>query len=164
MYADYYLFVLCLPYSYLADRNVQLAQTPSYNYHPAIPLPDPEAPEQSLGDCSICMDAILVDPSLRQKGDDEKEQLLGLGRWGQAANMRKSYSLAPCHHLFVCVPLFPMLGCPADYYYLGVLAHSLSRESTFDFVDIFSFCRVLTSALAVACNQGQILFLSSCMP
>ncbi|TCD68657.1 hypothetical protein EIP91_010178 [Steccherinum ochraceum] len=79
----------------------RMTQTQTYDYHPSIPLPDPEAPEQSLGDCSICMDAIFVDPSFRQKGDDEKDQLLGLGRWGQAASMRKSYSLAPCHHLFV---------------------------------------------------------------
>lgn len=77
-----------------------MAQTQTYDYHPPITLPDPEAPEQSLGDCSICMDAILIDPTL-QRGDDEKDQLLGLGRWGQAADMRKSYSLAPCHHLFV---------------------------------------------------------------
>jgi len=86
------------PTFFLPTRMAKKTQT--YDYHPAIPLPDPEAPEQSLGDCSICMDAIIVDPSLIQKGDDEKEQLLGLGRWGQAASMRKSYSLAPCHHLF----------------------------------------------------------------
>ena len=35
-----------------------------------MPLPDPEAPEQSLGDCAICMDAIRVDPSLRTRSDD----------------------------------------------------------------------------------------------
>jgi len=73
-----------------------------YNYHPPLPLPDPEAPEQSLGDCSICMDAIYVDPALRQR-PDEKIDVHGLVRhtthlWAQSA--RKSYSLAPCHHLF----------------------------------------------------------------
>ncbi|KAI0083737.1 hypothetical protein BDY19DRAFT_975766 [Irpex rosettiformis] len=75
-----------------------------YDYHPPLPLPDPEAPEQSLGDCSICMDAIEVDPALRgrmdEKGDGHGH---GLSRhttnlWAQ--NARKTYSLAPCHHLF----------------------------------------------------------------
>ncbi|KAJ3730007.1 hypothetical protein DFJ43DRAFT_1132880 [Lentinula guzmanii] len=38
----------------------------AYNYHPPLSLPDEESPEKSLGDCAICMDAILIDPSLRQ--------------------------------------------------------------------------------------------------
>ncbi len=68
-----------------------------------MPLPDAESPEQSLGDCAICMDAILVDPALRQR-PDEKNDGHGLvrrtgGLFVQSA--RKSYSLAPCHHLFV---------------------------------------------------------------
>ncbi|KAL4250477.1 hypothetical protein ABKN59_006994 [Abortiporus biennis] len=71
----------------------------SYDYHPPMPLPDPESPEQSLGDCAICMDAILVDPSLRDDKKSEGGGILGKHRlWGQGA--RKTYSLAPCHHLF----------------------------------------------------------------
>lgn len=91
-----------------------------------MPVPDPEAPEQSLGDCAICMDAILVDPSLlpRSKSLDEKGGwnvqagatgtpagkrksrgmggLLGVMQKGVgSATVRKNYSLAPCHHLFV---------------------------------------------------------------
>ncbi|KAJ7155449.1 hypothetical protein C8R43DRAFT_884617 [Mycena crocata] len=94
-----------------------------YNYHPAMPLPDNdlESPDQSLGDCAICMDAIHVDPSLRRrptslddKSDWEKKGTskrkprggtaggilnavqIGVG----SATARKNYSLAPCHHLF----------------------------------------------------------------
>jgi transmembrane E3 ubiquitin-protein ligase len=84
---------------------LQVATIDVYNYHPPLPLPDPEAPEQSLGDCSICMDSIEVDPALRARTDEKSE---GLSRhttnlWAQSA--RKSYSLAPCHHLFVCCNL-----------------------------------------------------------
>ncbi|KAI9457182.1 hypothetical protein HD554DRAFT_1985326, partial [Boletus coccyginus] len=34
--------------------------TETYNYHPPLLLSvsDPEAPDHSLGDCSICMEAI----------------------------------------------------------------------------------------------------------
>lgn len=75
----------------------------TYDYHPAIPLPDPEAPEQSLGDCAICMDAIQIDAAFRQRPDEKGE---GLARRTGALLMqsaRKSYSLAPCHHLFVSI-------------------------------------------------------------
>lgn len=88
----------------------KMVKQTGYDYHPSIPLPDPEAPEQTLGDCAICMDAIEVDASLRQRSgvEDEKEKergrSSGFGRsgtlWAQAG-VRKSYSLAPCHHLFV---------------------------------------------------------------
>lgn len=82
---------------------LQVATADVYNYHPPMPLPDPEAPEQTLGDCSICMEVIEVDSSLKQN-PDEKSEARGLARhttslWAQSA--RKSYSLAPCHHLFV---------------------------------------------------------------
>ncbi|KAG1723246.1 uncharacterized protein EDB91DRAFT_1240120 [Suillus paluster] len=64
----------------------RFAHAQVYDYHPALPLSaaDPEAPDESLGDCAICMEAIHT--------DDEKqlEQVTG-GR---------SYSLAPCQHLF----------------------------------------------------------------
>ena len=86
---------------------LQLTTADVYDYHPPLPLPDPEAPEQSLGDCSICMDAIEVDPALRGRMDEKGGEGNGLSRhttslWAQ--NARKSYSLAPCHHLFVSFP------------------------------------------------------------
>ncbi|KAJ4479660.1 hypothetical protein C8J55DRAFT_74855 [Lentinula edodes] len=103
----------------------------TYNYHPPLPLPDEESPEKSLGDCAICMDAIIVDSSIRQTHDTSTS----LGNWDDKASgadgrrvvsnvragggaidptglldafqrgvgsavTRKSYSLAPCHHLF----------------------------------------------------------------
>ncbi|KAH9928798.1 hypothetical protein B0H21DRAFT_814236 [Amylocystis lapponica] len=85
------------PTFFLGNRNLN-AKT--YDYHPPLPLPDPEAPEQTLGDCAICMDAITVEPALRahrraKSGDGE-----GLARRLGAVGARKSYSLAPCHHLF----------------------------------------------------------------
>lgn len=88
-----------------------------------MPLPDSESPEQSLGDCAICMDAIVLDPSLRQHSkfdtreewDEKGASVLanvkkGKGVGGMlnamqknvdATNARKNYSLAPCSHLFV---------------------------------------------------------------
>lgn len=85
-----------------------------YDYHPPIPSPDPESPERSLGDCAICMDAILVDPpsthgrSKSIDGGKPPEQqlkarsggLLNAVQKGVGAQVRKNYSLAPCHHLF----------------------------------------------------------------
>ncbi|KAJ3847287.1 hypothetical protein EV368DRAFT_51477 [Lentinula lateritia] len=103
----------------------------TYDYHPPLPVPDEESPEKSLGDCAICMDAIIVDLSLRQTHDVSAS----LGNWDVKASgadgrritsniragggaidptglldafqrgvgsavTRKSYSLAPCHHLF----------------------------------------------------------------
>ena len=73
-----------------------------YNYHPPLPLP--EAPKQTLGECAICMDAIEVEPGLRRRsksGEGERRGFLKLGTVAGAAAARKSYSLAPCHHLFV---------------------------------------------------------------
>ncbi|KAI0666870.1 hypothetical protein C8Q78DRAFT_1057520 [Trametes maxima] len=89
--------------AFFLPKRMSPAQT--YDYHPPLPLPDPEAPEQTLGDCAICMDAILVDPSLqrRSKSTDVKERpVLGRagGILGKVGGARKSYSLAPCHHLF----------------------------------------------------------------
>ena len=88
--------------------SLKVVVTKAYDYHPPLPLPDPEAPEQTLGDCAICMDAIEIDPSLRRrnKSSDGKERG-DLGVMGLAASAhrlgssRKNYSLAPCHHLFV---------------------------------------------------------------
>lgn len=86
---------------------LQMVRVETYDYHPPMPLPDPEAPEQSLGDCAICMDAITIDPALRQHMD-EKSEGSGLARRTGgllAQGARKNYSLAPCHHLFVSVDL-----------------------------------------------------------
>ncbi|OSD00125.1 hypothetical protein PYCCODRAFT_1453440 [Trametes coccinea BRFM310] len=82
-----------------------LSRTQTYDYHPPMPLPDPEAPDQSLGDCAICMDAILVDPTLRRrsKSSDGKERPViarATGILGKVGSAKKTYSLAPCHHLF----------------------------------------------------------------
>ena len=60
-------------------------------------LPDDENPEPSLGDCSICMEPIYVQP------EKEEDLDLGTGRLKAAAD-RRSYAVAPCHHLFVSVP------------------------------------------------------------
>lgn len=84
-----------------------------------MPLPDSEAPDRSLGDCSICMDAIMLEApprrSLSEKAgvDEPGAELEGAsagaagGLWdAMQANVgmkaaRKNYSLAPCSHLFV---------------------------------------------------------------
>ncbi|THH13747.1 hypothetical protein EW146_g6501 [Bondarzewia mesenterica] len=77
-----------------------------YDYHPPLPAPDSEAPESSLGDCAICMDAIRLERR-SVDGGREKERsgagFFGVGAAAAAAGAggRKSYSLAPCHHLFV---------------------------------------------------------------
>ncbi|KAI0763836.1 hypothetical protein BD413DRAFT_483618 [Trametes elegans] len=89
--------------AFFLPKRMSRAQT--YDYHPPLPLPDPEAPEQTLGDCAICMDAIVVDPSLRRrsKSSDGKERPViarASGILGKVGNARKTYSLAPCHHLF----------------------------------------------------------------
>ena len=79
-------------------------------------LPDPESPDRSLGDCAICMDAIVIDPPMGEKGTSTSKEAAWAGTAeGHSdgifnvvhrnvvgtASMRKSYSLAPCHHLFV---------------------------------------------------------------
>ncbi|KAG7444427.1 uncharacterized protein BT62DRAFT_987876 [Guyanagaster necrorhizus] len=100
------------------------AAVKAYDYHPVLPLPDPEAPEQSLGDCVICLDAILIESPLlrKRKSIDEKHDdwdtrstankrkiakgidasgILNAVQAGVGnAVARKNYSLAPCHHLF----------------------------------------------------------------
>lgn len=112
----------------LTPFSIQYTAVKTYNYHPPMPLADSESPEQTLGDCAICMDAILVDPlrrrskSLDEKGDRDsgesndlsstwKRKGKGVGASGGLLNVmqmgvgnasaRKNYSLAPCHHLFV---------------------------------------------------------------
>ncbi|KAJ6581462.1 hypothetical protein B0H19DRAFT_1217673 [Mycena capillaripes] len=106
-----------LPRRYVAVKT--------YDYHPVMPVSgDAESPDQSLGDCAICMDSIHVDPSVRRrptslddKSDWEKTSIKGTSKrktkGGAAGGIlnavqmgvgsatgRKNYSLAPCHHLF----------------------------------------------------------------
>ena len=79
-------------------------------------LSDPESPDRSLGDCAICMDAIVIDSAAGEKGTSMSKETPWAGSTEShsggifnvvhrnvvgAANIRKSYSLAPCHHLFV---------------------------------------------------------------
>jgi hypothetical protein len=102
-----FLFICSTP---LIFFRIQFATTKVYDYHPQMSIPDSESPEQSLGDCSICMDAIVVDsPShLGDKGHSGDRSSSGgslfsvvqRGMAGASAT-RKDYSLAPCHHLFV---------------------------------------------------------------
>jgi transmembrane E3 ubiquitin-protein ligase len=110
---------ICIAYVYS-----QYATVKTYDYHPPMPLPDSEAPEQSLGDCAICMDAIRLDRSGRHQsekgtsGEWDREAMtpdssrrVSLGSPGgllsamhmgmESPGTRKVYSLAPCHHLFV---------------------------------------------------------------
>ncbi|KAF9244652.1 hypothetical protein BU15DRAFT_41826 [Melanogaster broomeanus] len=72
----------------------RFATTQIYDYHPPLPLSvsDPESPDQSLGDCSICMEPIHVD-------EPKQLQQVASGLL-QKVGGRKNYSLAPCHHLF----------------------------------------------------------------
>ncbi|KIJ55286.1 hypothetical protein M422DRAFT_774359 [Sphaerobolus stellatus SS14] len=65
----------------------------AYNYHPPLPTSDTEAPKESLGDCAICMDPIVVHQEMH---DSAGTQLLS----SAAANLRKPYAWAPCHHIF----------------------------------------------------------------
>lgn len=82
----------------VTDWRLQWVSDDVYDYHPLLQQPDPEAPEQSLGDCSICMDAILLEK------DAGKSGLLA------GASVKRSYALAPCHHLFVRTPSYILYG------------------------------------------------------
>lgn len=86
-----------------------------------MPVPDSEAPECSLGDCAICMDTILVHPDHGRRSFSEKSVKMdtdGLSGAGSvfnalkdgieaagrgASGMRKSWAVAPCHHIFVSI-------------------------------------------------------------
>ncbi|OAX43199.1 hypothetical protein K503DRAFT_853458 [Rhizopogon vinicolor AM-OR11-026] len=72
----------------------RFARVQVYDYHPLLPLSvaDPEAPDESLGDCAICMEAIHT--------DDEKQLQQVTGGLLRNVGTRRSYSLAPCQHLF----------------------------------------------------------------
>ena len=105
------------------QRLRKYAAVTSYDYHPPLPLPDSELPEKSLGDCAICMDTIMVDPSLRRRSKSSDQR----GNWDDkgpsfmkgssigvnVTTSRNHYSLAPCSHLFVSLP-FPKLTEPTE--------------------------------------------------
>ena len=101
----------------------------TYDYHPPMPLPDAESPEKSLGDCAICMDAIIVDPALRQHVDEKTDGHSLARRTGGllAQGARKSYSLAPCHHLFVSPRVLYSMSRPYSFH----PAHGVFRAGKF---------------------------------
>ena len=122
----------------LTCPSFQYSAVKTYDYHPPMPWSDSEAPEQSLGDCAICMDAIRLDSSGRhqsEKGtsgewDSDASTLNGsrrksLGSSGglfsamhmgmESTGTRKIYSLAPCHHLFVGYIFLSFLETSAWY-------------------------------------------------
>ena len=77
-----------------------------YDYHPVLPLPDPEAPEQSLGDCAICMEPIVVHPegvgfgSIGEKSESGGAASVTVGASMLLnAGMRRSYAFTPCSHI-----------------------------------------------------------------
>ncbi|KAI6010786.1 hypothetical protein F5J12DRAFT_904922 [Pisolithus orientalis] len=72
----------------------RFATAQMYDYHPPMPsnMHDPEAPGQLLGDCSICMEVIHV--------EDSKQLQQVTGGLLQKVGVKKSYSVAPCHHIF----------------------------------------------------------------
>lgn len=91
----------------------QFAPPAAYDYHQPLPTPDPEAPEQDFGNCSICMEPIIVSQLASGSGDkhihtDESSvpsiaAVSGVGHVGSKVmnmNLRRTYALAPCHHLF----------------------------------------------------------------
>jgi hypothetical protein len=76
-------------------------------------MPDPEAPEQDFGNCSICMEPIVVAQGASSTGDKHQHATESVTPLGAAAsgvghvgskvmnmNLRRTYALAPCHHLF----------------------------------------------------------------
>ena len=111
-------------------QTFQYSHPKTYDYHPPMALPDTESPEKSLGDCAICMDAILIEPPSsygRSKSFDSRDKPDNWGEKGgssssstmmqrstrfssmldafhlgsRATEARQIYSLAPCSHLFV---------------------------------------------------------------
>jgi hypothetical protein len=78
-----------------------------YNYYISVPAPDAEAPEEALGDCSVCLEPILSRPDLSGLGPPEKEAIALLRSVGEP----RSYCLAPCNHKFHAVRIYLFLRC-----------------------------------------------------
>ncbi|KAF8507963.1 hypothetical protein BU17DRAFT_57057, partial [Hysterangium stoloniferum] len=79
------------PSFFLPDNWVTLSV---YDYHPVLPDPDTEAPKQSLGDCAICIEPIIIHPE--PPSGALGPQLLP----PTTAGLRRTYAWAPCHHVF----------------------------------------------------------------
>ncbi|KAI6042062.1 hypothetical protein EDC04DRAFT_1079252 [Pisolithus marmoratus] len=78
--------------AFFLPRRFATAQV--YDYHPPMSsnMQDPEAPDQPLGDCSICMEVIHV--------NDSKQLQQVTGGLLQKVGVKRNYSVAPCHHIF----------------------------------------------------------------
>ncbi|WVQ85781.1 hypothetical protein IAT38_007948 [Cryptococcus sp. DSM 104549] len=113
----------------------------SYNYHPSIPLPDPENPSPfgPSPTCSICYEEVDLHPHHHHpsgarsrshspsastsgagagasgSGAGQGQGLLGLGDLG-LGDKRRSYAVAPCGHVFHTKCLAQWMGiktiCP----------------------------------------------------
>ena len=148
----------------------------TYDYHPPLPLPDSDLPEKSLGDCAICMDIIMVDPSSRRRSKSSDQR----GNWDDkgpsfrkgnsigvnVTTARNHYSLAPCSHLFVSRPFFfpectePILNL---LFYNSTL--NVWKRSVPDFVSfkpLISRRSYIIYFYSVACNQGIFCSNFSC--
>ncbi|KAF5383788.1 hypothetical protein D9615_003714 [Tricholomella constricta] len=79
------------PAFFLPQRFVKVK---TYEYHPPMPLPDSEAPEQSLGDCAICMDAIIVESRAWGPSDKEKQNAWDTDGGGEMGTRQKSLGSA----------------------------------------------------------------------
>jgi hypothetical protein len=95
---------------YAAFMNTHLCQWEHkklYNYYISVPAPDAEAPEEALGDCSVCLEPIIYRRDLSGLGPPEKEAIALL----HSVSEPRSYCLAPCNHKFHAVRIFPFLCC-----------------------------------------------------
>jgi len=94
-----------------------------YDYHPNL-ITDPEAPEQNLGDCSICMEPIVIHPDSGLLGEKGDAGLQGPAGAGAAllinASMRRQYAFTPCSHIMHTACLEN--GCPSRLF-----AHHVAR-------------------------------------
>lgn len=80
-----------------------------YDYHVTVPAPDAEAPDESLGDCSVCLEPILSPrPDLSGLGPSEKEAVALL----HSVSETRSYCLAPCSHKFHSVRIAELIYAP----------------------------------------------------
>ena len=121
----------CEGYCSTELSSSQLATTQTYNYHPPLSnVHDPEAPDQSLGDCSICMEGIYVN-------DSKQLQQVTSGLL-HTVGARKNYSLAPCHHLFVSSVHLVMVR-----WLILLSAYRMPREGTY--YELYLVCLLFTS-------------------
>lgn len=76
----------------------------THDYHP--PLQD----VKNLGDCGICMDSIILSSNPQEDDEDLKSEKgsnrQAVDRFVQSMTDKKSYSVAPCQHIFVRTLLY----------------------------------------------------------